>query len=55
MMPQMNGYQVCEQLKADECTRDIPVIFISAVYAVQDKIKAFSVGLVNPVLYEEYE
>ncbi len=43
-MPQMNGYEVCEQLKADDRTRDIPVIFISALEDVLDKVKAFSVG-----------
>ena len=43
-MPQMDGYQVCQQLKADERTRDIPVVFISALGDVLDKVKAFSVG-----------
>lgn len=44
MMPQMGGYQVCEQLKADEQTRDIPVIFLSAAGQVLNKTRAFSVG-----------
>jgi sigma-B regulation protein RsbU (phosphoserine phosphatase) len=43
-MPEMDGYAVCEQLKADEKTSDIPVIFISALDATQDKVKAFRVG-----------
>ncbi|MCP4608976.1 MAG: response regulator, partial [Planctomycetes bacterium] len=47
MMPEMDGYEVCEQLKADERTRDIPVIFISAMSEVLDKIKAFSAGGVD--------
>ncbi|MDM8550664.1 hybrid sensor histidine kinase/response regulator [Desulfobacterales bacterium HSG2] len=47
MMPGMNGYEVCEQLKADEHTRDIPVIFLSALNDVSDKIRAFSVGGVD--------
>ncbi|MGK7902923.1 MAG: sensor histidine kinase [Hormoscilla sp.] len=44
MMPEIDGYQVCEQLKADERTRDIPVIFLSALNEVLDKVKAFSIG-----------
>lgn len=47
MMPEMNGYQVCEQLKADPRTCDIPVIFISAIDDVLDKVKAFAVGGVD--------
>jgi len=43
-MPGMNGYQVCEYLKADAQTRDIPIIFISALDTIQDKVKAFTVG-----------
>ncbi|MGB0385235.1 MAG: PP2C family protein-serine/threonine phosphatase [Ardenticatenaceae bacterium] len=46
-MPHLSGYEVCEQLKADERTRDIPVIFISALNEVLDKVKAFSVGGVD--------
>ncbi len=46
-MPELDGYQVCEQLKADERTRDVPVIFISALDQVQDKVKAFSLGGVD--------
>lgn len=44
IMPDMSGYEVCEQLKTDEQTRDIPVIFISALDEVVDKVKAFSSG-----------
>ncbi|MBX7222364.1 MAG: PleD family two-component system response regulator [Blastocatellia bacterium] len=43
-MPEMDGYEVCRQLKSDELTRDIPVIFISALDEVLDKVKAFEVG-----------
>lgn len=46
-MPEMDGYQVCEKLKADDRTRDIPIIFISALNDVFDKVKAFSVGGVD--------
>ncbi len=47
MMPGMNGYEVCSKLKDSEKTRDIPVIFISAINDVLDKVKAFSVGGVD--------
>lgn len=46
-MPGMNGYEVCRQLKADPATCEIPVIFISALNEVFDKVKAFSVGGVD--------
>jgi serine phosphatase RsbU (regulator of sigma subunit)/DNA-binding response OmpR family regulator len=47
MMPDMNGYEVCQALKADERTSQVPVIFISAMSEVIDKVKAFSVGGVD--------
>lgn len=43
-MPDMDGYTVCEQLKADTQTSDIPVIFISALDEAIDKVKAFAMG-----------
>ena len=46
-MPQMDGYEVCQKLKAEERTRNIPVIFISALGDVLDKVKAFQVGGVD--------
>lgn len=46
-MPQMSGYEVCQQLKASDRTREIPVIFISALGDVLDKVKAFQVGGVD--------
>jgi putative two-component system response regulator len=46
-MPDMNGYQVCEQIKADETLSDIPVIFISALDETQDKVRAFVAGGVD--------
>lgn len=48
-MPEMDGYEVCEHLKADAQTRDIPIIFISALDETQDKIKAFTAGGVDYV------
>ncbi|MCP4353003.1 MAG: response regulator [Desulfobacterales bacterium] len=44
VMPETDGYEVCRQLKAKEHTRDIPVIFISALNDAANKMKAFSVG-----------
>jgi DNA-binding response OmpR family regulator len=46
-MPGMNGYEVCQRLKANPNTQDIPVIFISALNEVFDKVKAFTVGGVD--------
>ncbi|MBE9030976.1 EAL domain-containing protein [filamentous cyanobacterium LEGE 11480] len=43
-MPGMDGFEVCQQLKAAPETAEIPVIFISALGAVLDKVKAFEVG-----------
>lgn len=43
-LPDMDGYQVCQQLKANPKTSNIPIIFISALDDVLDKIKAFAVG-----------
>jgi PleD family two-component response regulator len=48
-MPGLSGYEVCAQLKADPRTRDIPIIFISALDATQDKVQAFKVGGVDYV------
>ena len=46
-MPQMKGYEVCQHLKGDERTREIPVIFISALGDALDKVKAFRAGGVD--------
>jgi len=47
MMPEMDGYEVCRRLKADEKLRDIPVIFLSALNDVFDKLAAFKAGGVD--------
>ncbi|MDM8536046.1 PAS domain S-box protein [Desulfobacterales bacterium HSG17] len=47
MMPEMNGYEVCRQLKAHEKTSDIPIVFISALNESENKVKAFSMGGVD--------
>ncbi|MDJ0897480.1 MAG: response regulator [Xenococcus sp. MO_188.B8] len=43
-MPELDGYTVCQRLKANPQTQDIPVIFVSALNEAWDKVKAFSVG-----------
>ncbi|PTY00114.1 hybrid sensor histidine kinase/response regulator [Opitutus sp. ER46] len=48
-MPEMNGYDVCRQLKADPATADIPVLFISALSETEDKLRAFEAGGVDYV------
>src|SRR5450755_4124429 len=56
-MPEMNGYEVCERLKADEELSSIPVIFLSALNELKDKVKAFRSGAVDyiskPFQFEE--
>ncbi|HNV69189.1 MAG TPA: response regulator [Candidatus Ozemobacteraceae bacterium] len=46
-MPQMDGYELCRRLKADEKMRDIPVIFVSAMGETTDKVRGFEVGAVD--------
>jgi diguanylate cyclase (GGDEF)-like protein len=46
-MPEMNGYEVCEQLKTNPQTQDIPVIFLSAHDEAMDKVRGFRVGGVD--------
>lgn len=47
MMPEMNGYEVIAQLKADQRTADIPVIFISALNDAESKVRGFDAGGVD--------
>ncbi len=47
MMPGMDGYEVCRQLKLNLSTSEIPIIFLSALTEVSNKIKAFSMGGVD--------
>ncbi len=49
MMPGVDGYEVCERLKANPLTKDIPVIFISAIGNSLDKVKGFNLGGVDYV------
>ncbi|MCY2995758.1 MAG: hybrid sensor histidine kinase/response regulator [Planctomycetota bacterium] len=58
-MPDMNGYEVCERLKAHPQLKDIPVLFISALNETLDKVKAFALGgldyVTKPFQFEEVE
>ncbi len=47
MMPEMDGYEVCRRIKADPDVRPVPVIFISALNAAEDKVKGFQAGGVD--------
>jgi DNA-binding response OmpR family regulator len=47
MMPGLDGYQVCQRLKASEGTRDIPVIFMTALGDTEEKVSGFQLGAVD--------
>ncbi len=49
MMPGIDGFEVCRRLKADAATRDIPVIFMTALTEVEHKLTGFQVGAVDYV------
>ncbi|MDJ0843083.1 two-component system response regulator [Crocosphaera sp.] len=56
-MPDLDGYEVCQQLKQFPETADIPIIFLSALQDVEDKVKAFAAGgvdyIIKPFQFEE--
>ncbi len=47
IMPDMDGYEVCAKLKADERTRDIPVIFVTAMDQEEDESKGLNAGVID--------
>ena len=49
LMPGMDGFETCHRLKADETTRDIPVIFMTSLTSTEDKVQGFEVGAVDYV------
>jgi PAS domain S-box-containing protein len=57
MLPELDGFEVCQHLKENEETRDIPVIFITALSDSKDKVRGFELGAVDyitkPLHYHE--
>ena len=57
MMPGLDGFETCRRLKARESTRDIPVLFMTALHETADKVKAFAAGgvdyITKPIEHEE--
>ena len=57
LMPGIDGFETCRRLKADTSTRDVPVIFMTALVNPEDKVKGFEVGAVDyvtkPLSHEE--
>jgi PAS domain S-box-containing protein len=49
MMPEVDGFEICQQLKSDATTEDIPIIFISALDDATAKVKSFNLGAVDYV------
>ncbi len=47
MMPEMDGHEVCRRLKADSRTKDVPIIFVTAMSEVEDETKGFALGAVD--------
>ena len=50
LMPGMDGYQVCERLKSDDRTRNIPVIFVTAANDANDETRGFDLGAVDYIV-----
>jgi len=44
LMPEMDGYEVCKTLKQDAANCDIPVIFVSALNTIEDRLKGYDAG-----------
>ncbi len=57
MLPGLNGFETCERLKAEQDTRDIPIIFMTALTSTEDKVRGLQAGAVDyvtkPIQQEE--
>ena len=57
VMPEMDGFETCKRIKSDPAARDIPVIFLTARYEIENLVKGFKLGAVDyitkPVKPEE--
>jgi signal transduction histidine kinase len=57
MMPGIDGFETCRRLKSRDSTRDVPVLFMTALHETADKVKAFAAGSVDyitkPIEHEE--
>ena len=57
MMPGIDGFETCRRLKADDTTREIPVIFMTALTQTEHKVQGFAVGgvdyITKPIQHEE--
>ena len=50
MMPDIDGYEICRRLRAEESTRELPIMFLSSLEDVNDKARGFEVGGVGAFL-----
>lgn len=57
MLPDTSGFDICKQLKKDERTADIPIIFLTALADIKDKVRGFEIGAVDYITkpFEEME
>ncbi len=53
-LPTMNGYEICRKLKDDKTTKEIPIIFITAMNAEHEKVKGFEAGAVDYIIKPFY-
>ncbi|MGD1704324.1 PAS domain S-box protein [Dapis sp. BLCC M229] len=47
MLPDINGFEICQKLKANPCTQEIPIIFMTALINIEDKVTGLSLGAVD--------